>query len=51
MSDAELVAFTLPHNAASRRVMEKAGFAYERDTEHAGLPHVLYRSRRSGSPP
>jgi ribosomal-protein-alanine N-acetyltransferase len=44
----ELVAFTLPHNAASRRVMEKAGFAYERDTEHAGLPHVLYRLR---SPP
>src|SRR5690349_342261 len=27
----ELVAFTLPDNRASRRVMEKAGFAYERD--------------------
>jgi ribosomal-protein-alanine N-acetyltransferase len=43
---AELVCFTLPTNAASRRVMEKAGFCYERDIEHAGLPHVLHRLRR-----
>jgi ribosomal-protein-alanine N-acetyltransferase len=42
----ELVSFTLPHNAASRRVMEKLGFAYERDVVHAGEPHVLYRLRR-----
>ena len=41
----ELVAFTLPDNVASRRVMEKAGFTYERDIVHAGLPHVLYRRR------
>lgn len=41
-----LVAFTMPHNLASRRVMEKAGFAYERDFEHAGVPHVLYVLRR-----
>jgi [ribosomal protein S5]-alanine N-acetyltransferase len=41
----ELVAFTLPSNRASRRVMEKAGFTYERDIVHAGLPHVLYRRR------
>jgi [ribosomal protein S5]-alanine N-acetyltransferase len=39
----ELVAFTLPDNAASRRVMEKSGFVYEREIVHAGLPHVLYR--------
>ena len=39
----ELVSFTLPDNAASRRVMEKAGLAYERETTRAGLPHVLYR--------
>jgi RimJ/RimL family protein N-acetyltransferase len=39
----QIVAFTLPHNLASRRVMEKAGFRYEREIEHAGLPHVLYR--------
>jgi [ribosomal protein S5]-alanine N-acetyltransferase len=43
----EVVAFTLPHNLASRRVMEKSGFAFERDIEHAGLPHVLYRRRRA----
>ena len=42
---AEIVAFTLPHNVASRRVMEKVGFRYERDIEWAGLPHVLYRQR------
>jgi [ribosomal protein S5]-alanine N-acetyltransferase len=41
----ELVAFTLPDNTASRRVMEKAGFTYERDIVHVGLPHVLYRRR------
>ncbi|MBV9797260.1 MAG: GNAT family N-acetyltransferase [Solirubrobacterales bacterium] len=42
----EIVAFTLPENVASRRVMQKAGFAYYRDVERAGLPHVLYRRRR-----
>jgi RimJ/RimL family protein N-acetyltransferase len=39
----ELIAFTLPNNVASRRVMEKTGFVYERDIVHALLPHVLYR--------
>jgi [ribosomal protein S5]-alanine N-acetyltransferase len=42
----EIIAFTLPDNIASRRVMEKSGFAFERDIVHAGLPHVLYRRRR-----
>ncbi len=41
----ELIALTLPHNVASRRVMDKAGFRYERDILHVGLPHVLYRRR------
>jgi ribosomal-protein-alanine N-acetyltransferase len=41
----QLVCFTLPANAASRRVMEKAGFTYERDFLRAGLPHALYRLR------
>ena len=41
----QIVAFTLPDNIASRRVMEKAGFEYERDIVHAGMPHVLYRRR------
>lgn len=39
----ELICFALPTNAASRRVMEKAGFRYEREIVHADLPHVLYR--------
>ena len=39
----EIVAFTLPTNVASRRVMEKAGFVYDCQIVLAGLPHVLYR--------
>jgi ribosomal-protein-alanine N-acetyltransferase len=39
----EIVSFTLPSNRASQRVMEKAGFLYERDITHADLPHVLFR--------
>ncbi len=38
-----VVAFTQPDNLASRRVMEKAGFRYEAELIHVGLPHVLYR--------
>jgi len=34
--------FTLPTNRASRRVMEKVGFDYEREVTHAGSQHVLY---------
>jgi [ribosomal protein S5]-alanine N-acetyltransferase len=41
------VAFTLPDNVASRRVMEKVGFRYEREVEHVDLPHVLYRLREA----
>jgi RimJ/RimL family protein N-acetyltransferase len=40
---AELVCFTRPTNLASQRVMEKAGFRYERDFTYADLPHRLYR--------
>jgi RimJ/RimL family protein N-acetyltransferase len=43
---ADVIAFALPDNGASIRVMEKTGFGYERDIVHAGLPHVLYRCRR-----
>jgi [ribosomal protein S5]-alanine N-acetyltransferase len=43
---ADLVAFTLATNQASRRVMEKVGCQFERDIVHAGLPHVLYRIKR-----
>lgn len=42
-----VVAFTLPDNTASRRVMEKLGMTYERDIVRADLPHVLYRSTRA----
>jgi ribosomal-protein-alanine N-acetyltransferase len=45
----EVVAFTLPDNAASRRVMEKLGFSYEREIVWADLPHVLYRRYSPGS--
>jgi RimJ/RimL family protein N-acetyltransferase len=41
----DVVAFTLVDNHASRRVMAKLGFVYERDVLHAGLPHVLCRLR------
>jgi RimJ/RimL family protein N-acetyltransferase len=48
----EVIAYTLPDNLASRRVMEKAGFVYQREIEHAGLRHVLYRqSARRDCPP
>jgi len=42
-----LVAITTPTNLGSQRVMTKAGLAYERDIVHAGIPHVLFRTRRS----
>ena len=38
-----VVSFTLPSNDASRRVMEKLGFCYEKNCWYAELPHVLYR--------
>lgn len=41
----EVIAITLPDNHASRRVMQKAGFAFDREIVHVGLPHVLYRRR------
>jgi ribosomal-protein-alanine N-acetyltransferase len=40
-----LVAFTLEDNKRSRALMERLGFVYEIDFEHADLPHVLYRLR------
>jgi RimJ/RimL family protein N-acetyltransferase len=38
-----IVSFALRGNQASRRVMEKTGFAYERELVHSGRSHVLYR--------
>ena len=39
----EVVAYTLDENIPSRRVMERLGMSFEREIDHAGLPHVLYR--------
>jgi RimJ/RimL family protein N-acetyltransferase len=39
------VALTLPHNERSRRVMTKVGMTFDREIEHGGVPHVLYRIR------
>jgi RimJ/RimL family protein N-acetyltransferase len=44
LASPNLVAFTLPHNSASRRVMEKLGFAYEKTAPYKVYgDHVLYR--------
>jgi hypothetical protein len=43
---ADIVAFTLATNQASRRVMGKVGCTAEREIVHAGLPHVLYYIKR-----
>ncbi len=40
----EVVALILPHNLASRRVAEKVGMRPGEEVDHAGLPHVLYRT-------
>lgn len=45
-----IVAYTLPHNAASRAVMERLGFRYECEIVHVGLAHVLYRLERGPRP-
>ena len=42
----ELIAYALVDNKASRGVIEKLGFAYERQIEHAGWPHAFYRLTR-----
>ena len=39
----DIVCFTMTTNQASRRVMEKVGFAFERDIVYAECPHVLCR--------
>jgi ribosomal-protein-alanine N-acetyltransferase len=41
----EVIAYTQPYNFASRRVMEKSGFVYERDITFESLPFMLFRQR------
>ncbi len=37
-----IIAFALPQNRASVRILEKLGFQYQREFLHAGIPHRLY---------
>jgi RimJ/RimL family protein N-acetyltransferase len=41
-----LLSWTLPENVASRRVMEKCGFAHMGTASWAGRPHVWYARAR-----
>jgi [ribosomal protein S5]-alanine N-acetyltransferase len=43
----KIIAFALPQNRASVRILEKLGFEYEREFLHAGIPHRLYEMSRS----
>lgn len=43
-----VVAYALPANHASLAVMGRLGMAYEREVEHAGAPHALYRVTATG---
>src|SRR5262245_16525532 len=41
-----IVALTVRDNVRSQHVMMKVGLAFEREVEHAGQLHMLYRMRR-----
>jgi len=41
----EIVAFALPENSRSIRVMEKLGMSFEREIDRRGLRHVLFAIR------
>ncbi len=45
----DIVCFTLLTNHASQRVMEKAGFVFERRVIHGGVPHFFCRQQRPPS--
>ena len=46
----QVVAYALPHNVASRRVMEKLGMRYDREFIHGWGSHALYRTEVPGHP-
>jgi [ribosomal protein S5]-alanine N-acetyltransferase len=46
----KIIAFVLPQNRASVRILEKLGFEYQREFSHAGIPHRLYQMVRSQQP-
>ncbi len=39
-----VVALTVPQNLRSQRVLTKLGMRFERDLQHDGKPHVLFRT-------
>ena len=45
----KIIAFAVPQNRASLRILEKLGFRYLYDFVHADLPHRLYEIRRSAA--
>jgi RimJ/RimL family protein N-acetyltransferase len=47
----DLIAFTMTTNRPSQAVIGRLGFTFEREIEHAGLPHLLYRLRREDASP
>ena len=47
---ASLVALTSPQNQGSQHVLEKVGMISQGLVDHEGLPHLLFRIRRSGVP-
>lgn len=47
----EVVAFTETSNRQSWRVMQKAGFSFDRQFDYQGTPHVLYRRQLRTLPP
>jgi ribosomal-protein-alanine N-acetyltransferase len=42
-----LACITQPRNKASKRVLEKANFKFERDITHQDKPHLLFRRENS----
>jgi RimJ/RimL family protein N-acetyltransferase len=43
-----VVAITLPANRASQRVLLKAGMVYQREINHEGMRHMLFRTNGDG---
>jgi ribosomal-protein-alanine N-acetyltransferase len=46
-----VVGFALPDNQPSLRILERLGFAHEKDITYAGRRHVLYRLTRERAVP
>ena len=46
LKERSIVGLTTPANQASQRVLEKVGMTLDREVDHAGIPHVLFRVTR-----